>query len=248
MKKNEKAKSNLILYIIIGVLSVLLIIALLFIIFNNKDGGKKKKKVTEDNTKETLRLLEAPGDEYEVFEASSYPLVQVISINGKQVDYKTSYYSAIVEKVYKLDKDAYIISLSAIYNDQMETYDNILYAVDKDANVLWFTSDKSQCETIGSDLCIGLNGVSNSSMFGYSEYPFKIENNKISIVTSIYYQDPIWSACLAESDSVFAAEYEMEYKGKGKFSNIKTIQSITAGEYLKQRQDNGETVDCTLYE
>ena len=43
-----------------------------------------------------------------------------------------------------------------------------------------------------------------------------------------------------DEDDVFDAEYEVEYLGNGKFSKVKMLQKLTAGEYIKKNK-----VDCS---
>ena len=245
----KKNKSNLnISAIIIAVLVLIIVVLLGIILF--KGNGKDKKKTTKTNKNESilerLSIKEAPAEDYEILYTNTEPIFQNIAINQNDVDYHAMYYSTIIDKVYKID-DYYIIVILALYTDQSTTYDSILYAIDKKGNVLWFTSEKSACERSNTELCKGLTGQSTTSEFNYTDRSYDIKDDTITFATRIPTHNLYLTLCNMDANEEFAAEYQIKYKGKNKFSDIKKINSITAGKYLENLKANGSEVNCSEY-
>lgn len=114
-----------------------------------------------------------------------------------------------------------------------------LYAIDATGKVVWFELPKNSCKTEYGDACVEVIGNNYSEAFGYKGHYYKMDGNKITFVSEVATQDPEYAACQMDEDDVFDAEYEVEYLGNGKFSKVKMLQKLTAGEYIKNNK-----VDC----
>lgn len=198
--------------------------------------GIKGEGFAFEFAKEDIRnfLKKYVNENYEVDERiSSY------EVEKMNVDLLAKYDSIKLKKVNKVS-DIYIVAFEYM-NKTDDAYDLVLYAINKKGKVLWYEKSKEECSKDNNKECLPTVGHHFTQEFGYKDSKYKINGKKITFVSEASTQDPSWSACsMANKDDYFIAEYEIDYLGNNKFSDLKVKQSITAKEYIKNNN-----IDCS---
>ena len=128
-------------------------------------------------------------------------------------------------------------------NETDDAYNEVIYAIGNDNNVIWYEKAKEDCEKDASDKCISTIGWHFTQEYGYTEKPYRVDGNKIYFISQNSKQDSTYSACNVENkNDYFYAEYEIDYLGDNVFSELKVKKGVTTNQYIKNNKINCESL------
>jgi Ca2+/Na+ antiporter len=236
-----------------AILLIIFLVSYVLIIdfaINISSSDKKNNETIEKNKNKNEKSKYEINDEYlanqEEYEIIYYDDAQMngdLKINDHLVNFKTTSVLRHIVNVYKLE-DIYIVIVDELFDKNLDYFDHVIYAIDKEGNIIWYQKPEEYCKKDKTDNCIGTIGYHFTTLFGYDGSPYVIKDKKISFVTEVSIKDPVNTASKMNDDDIFAVEYEIEYLGDNKFSELKVLKSITAKEYLEKYSESDHKSLC----
>ena len=250
----EKKSNGLLVKILICAIVLLVVGTVLYIcldkgVFSSKESNDKNPQkssvnknndVTNDDNDDESTLIDNPTGDATIIDVNTDDVavtpVSSYVLNGKKVDLLTSYNSIELKETISMS-DVTIAVFE--YRNALDSYDKVIYAIDKDGNVIWFELPKDECVKANNVKCLSTIGWHFTNVYDYNDKVYKVDGNKLSFVSQNSVQDPAWSACeMKNKNDYFYAEYEIEYLGNNNFSDLKVKRGVTATEYINKNNIN----------